>query len=54
MSRIQDHAAVIVTALLAIVGVNVTDTERQELESYLADELDDVARRASADRPTPD
>jgi hypothetical protein len=55
MSRIQDHAAVMVGPLLDILGMkNVTAAKRQELENYLRDEIADIERQIAADRSTPD
>jgi hypothetical protein len=54
MAQIQDRTAVIITALLAIIGIGVTATKRQELEAYLRDELADIERQIAADRPTAD
>ena len=55
MSRIQDHAAVMVGALLDMLGVkNVTTAKWQEVENYLRDEIADIERQIVADRSTPD
>ena len=57
MSRIQDRAAVMVGPLLDILDIRVqrlSPSKREELESYLRDEIVDIERRAAADRPTAD
>jgi hypothetical protein len=55
MSRIQDHAAVMVDPLLDILGIKrITTAKRQELEDYLRDEIADIERQIAADRSTPD
>jgi hypothetical protein len=53
----QDRAAVIIAALLDILDIRVqrlSPSKREELESYLRDEIVDIERRAAADRPTAD